>query len=280
VLANKIAFIEELANSGLADALDVTDGSRGIPLMPPGDFITAARDALGWTPRSGVALEFIPHFTTRDLNTMGLQSRLMGYFWQRIHNVILITGDPPKMSPTYPRSSAVFDVDSVGMVNFVHGCLNAGVDFGGRRLGRHANPRTHFTIGTGFEPEALDLPHELEKLENKIGGGADYVMTQPAFRNEPLAVLDPYRNRIPVLIGVMILTGLEHARRVGQVPGVTIPDTIYARLAAFDRPDDQARVGRDIAFEQIRWIKANGWPGLYLMSPSSHRPILEVLGGA
>ncbi len=278
VLAHKIEFIRQLADSGLADALDVTDGSRGIPLVPPGDFITVVRNALNWTPESGDELELVPHFTSRDLNVMGLQSRLMGYFWQRIHNVIFITGDPPKMSPTYPRSTAVFDADSVGMVNFAHRCLNAGVDFGGKRLGTQDDPRTHFTIGTGFEPEALDSARELEKLRNKIGGGADYVMTQPAFRREPLAILDPYRERIPILIGVMILTGLEHAKRVGQVPGVTIPDTVYERLAAFDAPADQARVGRDIAIEQIRWIKANGWSGLYLMSPSSHRPILDVLG--
>ena len=171
----------------------------------------------------------------------------------------------------------MFDADSVGMVNFVHRCMNAGLDFGGQRLGRHEDPRTHFTIGTGFEPEALDMTRELQKLDNKIGGGADYVMTQPAFRSGPLAVLEPYRGRIPILVGVMILTGLEHARRVGQVPGVTIPQSVFQRLEAFDSLEDQAKVGRDIAMEQVRWIRENGWAGLYLMSPSSHRPILDVL---
>ncbi len=280
VLQQKIDFVSELAASGLADALDVTDGSRGIPLVPPGDFIGLIRKGLGWEPASGDRLELIPHFTTRDLNMMGIQSRLMGYHFRGIHNVILITGDPPKMSPTYPRSTAVFDVDSVGMVGFVQTCLNAGVDFGGQRLGKHEDPRTHFTVGTGFEPEALDASRELEKLENKIAGGADYVMTQPAFRNEPLAILDPYRQRVPILVGVMILTGLEHANRVAKVPGVTIPRSIFERLEAYPSPQDQAKVGRDIAVEQIRWIRAGGWAGLYLMSPASHRPVIEVLGAA
>ena len=96
-------LIGELATSGLADALDLTDGSRGIPLMPPGDFIHLIRHRLGWKTED--ALELIPHFALRDLNTMGLQSRLIGYWANRIHNVLLITGDPPKMSPTYPRRS-------------------------------------------------------------------------------------------------------------------------------------------------------------------------------
>lgn len=278
VLEKKIDFVRELAESGLADALDVTDGSRGIPLVPPGDFIASIRDSLGWTAETGDRLELIPHYTTRDLNVMGLQSRLMGYHWRRINNVIFITGDPPKMSPTYPRSTAVFDANSIDMIKYTQGCLNAGVDFGGQLLGRHDNPRTHFTIGTGFEPEALDIKSEMEKLENKIDAGADYVMTQPAFRNEALAIMEPYRKRIPILVGVMILTSLEHAKRVGQVPGVTIPTSVLERLASFDSPEDQALAGQDIAMEQIRWTREQGWSGLYLMSPASHQRVIEILG--
>jgi len=278
VLQHKIDFVKELADSGLADALDITDGSRGIPLMPPGDFIACIRENLGWRADGGDKLELIPHYTTRDLNVMGLQSRLMGYYARRINNVLYITGDPPKMSPSYPRSTAVFDANSVDMVKYTQGCLNAGVDFGGQLLGKHGNPQTHFTIGSGFEPEAVDSKTELQKLESKIHAGADYLMTQPVFRNEALSILDPYRNDISVLVGVMVLTGLEHAKRVGQVPGVTIPDSVFERLAKFDSLEDQALAGRDIAMEQICWVKEQGWSGLYLMSPASHDRVIETLG--
>ncbi|MBN98049.1 MAG: hypothetical protein CME16_02195, partial [Gemmatimonadetes bacterium] len=219
----------------------------------------------------------IPHFTTRDLNAMGMQSRLVGYWANRIHNVLFITGDPPKMSPTYPRSTAVYDFDSTTMIHYTHSCLNAGVDFGGRPLGQHAEPRTRFTIGSGFEPEALNIENEVEKLRHKIGAGADYVMTQPAFRFDPLGVLDSFRPQVPILIGVMIATSLEHARRIGQVPGVVVPQSMYERLGKYENSADQARIGRDIAVEQVRWIKKRGWAGLYLMSPASHQPIIEIL---
>ena len=33
----------------------------------------------------------------------------------------------------------------------------------------------------------------------------------------------------------------------------------------------------ELAAEQVRWIRDNGWAGLYLMSPSAHQPVLEVL---
>jgi homocysteine S-methyltransferase len=271
VTQSKVDTIRQLADSGIVDAVDITDGSRGIPLMPPGDFIQIIRAQLG------EALEFIPHFTARDLNLMGVQSRLIGYHANRIHNILFITGDPPKMSPTYPRSSAVFDLDSPAMVRLTHSCLNAGVDFGGAPLGKQTDPRTHFTIGTGFEPESVNRERELEKLRAKLDNGADYVMTQPAFRHEPLAALDPFRDRCAFLIGVMVLSNLDHARRMTEIPGVVLPDEILQKLAAFEKPEDQAKAARDIAIEQIRWVKREGWPGLYLMSPTGPAGTLDIL---
>ena len=277
VLARKIEFVRTLAASGLVDALDVTDGSLGIPLMPPGDFINVLREGLGWASATGDDIEFIAHFTTRDLNVLGLQSRLLGYWGNRIHNMLFITGDPPKMSPTYPRSTAVFDLDSVDMIHLAQGFLNRGLDFGGQPLGKHADPRTHFTIGSGFEPEAVDRAHELDKLRHKIDRGADYIMTQPVFRYEPLDMLEPFRPQVAILVGVMILTGLEHARRVAKIPGVSIPTDFIDRLAAYADPADQAKVARDIAIEQARWVKRQGWAGLYLMSSGLMQLTLDVL---
>ena len=274
--AGKIDFVRALAESGLADAVDVTDGSRGIPLMPPGDFIQATRRDLDWQP-GNEPLELIPHFTARDLNVMGVQSRLIGYWANGIHNVIFITGDPPKMSPSYPRSTAVFDFDSVGLIHYTHGSLNAGVDFGGQPLGRHADPRTHFTIGTGFEPEAVDGDEEIERLRRKLDAGADYIMTQPVFRLEALDALHPFRSQTRILVGVLILRGLEHARRIDDIPGVTVPREILERLASPSSEEDQRREGELIAAEQIQWARQQGWSGLYLMSPATHRPVVEVL---
>ena len=272
-----VDFVGRLAASGLADALDITDGSRGIPLMPPGDFVHVLRRRLGWTAAGGDGLELIPHFTSRDLNLMGVQARLIGYWANRIHNVLFITGDPPKMAPTYPRSTAVFDLDSVEMVRLTHARLNAGLDFGGQPLGRHRDPRTRFTIGTGFEPEAPARERELERLRRKIDAGADYVMTQPVFRPEALDGLEPFRERVAVLAGVLVLRSLDHALRMRAVPGMVVPDEVVGRLEACREADDQARTGAEIAAGQIRRLRAEGWSGVYLMSPAGHGPVFEVL---
>jgi homocysteine S-methyltransferase len=277
VIQRKIDAIAELAVCGLADAVDFTDGSRGIPLISPGDYIHLIRERLKWTAATGDPLELIPHFTARDLNVMGVQSRLIGYHANRIHNVLFVTGDPPKMSPTYPRSTAVFDLDSIAMIKLAHSCLNAGVDFGGMPLGKHADPRTHFTLGAGVELEAQDMKRELSRLQQKIDAGVDYVMTQPAFHHGALAALEKFRSQKPFLIGVMVLTSFEQAQRAAKVPGVVIPDAILQRFAALPNVADQTKVGQEIAAEQIRWLVREGWSGVYLMSTAAGSGTVDVL---
>ena len=75
----------------------------------------------------------------------------------------------------------------------------------------------------------------------------------------------------------MVLRGLEHARRIAEVPGVVVPEKIFARLAVYADPADQAKAGVELAAEQVRQVRAEGWSGLYLMSPAGHQPVLEVL---
>ena len=208
---------------------------------------------------------------------MGLQSRLIGYWANRIHNVLLITGDPPKMSPTYPRSSAVFDMDSATLIRYVQNHLNAGVDFGGQKLGSHRDPRTRFTVGTGFEPEALDMKSEMEKLERKLEARVDYIMTQPVFNHAALDALTPFREQSALLVGVLILANADHARRMAAVPGMVVPDEVLARLARYDKAEDQAAAGAELAAEQVQRIRREGWSGVYLMSPASHSRIIDVL---
>ena len=201
----------------------------------------------------------------------------MGYHLRGIKNVLFITGDPPKMSPTYPRSSAVFDMDSVQMIRATAGQLNQGRDFGGNPLGGEDAVGTSFTVGTGFEPEALNMERELDRLQAKIDAGAHYVMTQPVFDGSSLKVLEPYRGDVPILPGVMVIRSVDHATRIANVPGVNVPPAIFDQLSHFDQPKDQARVGLDMAVEQARSYKSEGWSGLYLMSPASMGAAVEVL---
>ena len=45
----------------------------------------------------------------------------------------------------------------------------------------------------------------------------------------------------------------------------------------YESEANQAQTSIELAAEQTRWIRSEGWAGLYLMSPYSHHPVLEVL---
>lgn len=268
-------MVRDLVDGNLADAVDITDGSRGIPLVPPGDLVELIRSRLEW--RDHDDLEFIAHFAGRDLNTLAVQSRLMGYHLRGIRNVLFITGDPPKMSPTYPRSSAVFDLNSVQMIRATAGQLNSGRDFGGNPLGGELDSGTKFLVGTGFEPEAINVEQELDRLRSKIDAGADYVMTQPVFDSSAMSSIESARDSVAVLPGVMVLRSKAHAERIAQVPGVNLPQLVIESFDKYSDKADQAKVGLDLAIDQAHQYRSQGWAGIYLMSPASLGAAKQVL---
>ncbi|HEX9161897.1 MAG TPA: bifunctional homocysteine S-methyltransferase/methylenetetrahydrofolate reductase, partial [Thermoanaerobaculia bacterium] len=98
-----------------------------------------------------VGIETVLHYCCRDRNLLGMHSDLLGCAALGLHNVLLITGDPPKMGP-YPDATAVFDIDSIGLTNMVS-LMNRGLDLGGNPFGEP----TCFTIGVGVNPGHLDL---------------------------------------------------------------------------------------------------------------------------
>ena len=52
-------------------------------------------------------IEAVLHYCCRDRNLLGMMSDLLGAAALGLHNLLIITGDPPKMGP-YPDATAVF----------------------------------------------------------------------------------------------------------------------------------------------------------------------------
>jgi len=77
-------------------------------------------------------IETVLHYTCRDRNILSIQSDLLGASSIGLHNILCLTGDPPKLG-NYPDATAVFDVDSIGLVNIVRR-LNHGLDIGANAI--------------------------------------------------------------------------------------------------------------------------------------------------
>jgi methionine synthase I (cobalamin-dependent)/5,10-methylenetetrahydrofolate reductase len=214
--AEMVSQCRELKQAGI-DAVNVLDSAR-------------AQSRMGVVPAAliiqrEVGLEPVFHYTCRDRNMLGMLSDLLGAAAGGLRNVLIVTGDPPAMGP-YPDSTAVFDIDSIGLTNLLHR-LNQGLDPGGNSIGEP----TRYVVGVALN-QGAESERELERFAWKVEAGADFAVTQPVFDPERLErFLGRARSPIPILAGIWPLTSLRNAEFLAnEVPGVHVPPAILDRM--------------------------------------------------
>ena len=251
------------------DAINIPDSPRASARM--------SNQALSLLVQQEVGIEAILHYTCRDRNVLSMQSDLLGAAALGIHNLICITGDPPKMG-NYPDATAVFDVDAIGLVNIVHN-LNRGLDIGGNPLGTG----TSFVIGVGANPGLPNIDEEIKRFEYKVEAGAECAVTQPVF---DLTLLETFLRRIehcqiPVIAGIWPLVSVRNAEFMKNELRVSVPDSILERMAGAKTPEAAREEGITIAREMLIAVR-DMVQGAQISAPSgrytSAADVLEALG--
>jgi methionine synthase / methylenetetrahydrofolate reductase (NADH) len=269
--ANPEALIETaraLRESGRAQFVDVNDNPRARARMS-GIMASVAIERF-------TGLETIPHLTPRDSTITGLESLLLGAHAEGVRNILAVTGDPPEAGD-YPGTHAVYEVDSIGLVELI-AKLNAGEDWHGRAI----DAPTTFFPGVAVNPTADDLELEVDRFHRKLAAGARYAMTQILF---DLEALDAFRERIggswpvPVLVGVWPIRTTETLIRVhNEVPGIVVPEHVQERYRAAGA--GARDVGLALGRELIEAARERA-SGVYVMAPF-RRPldVVELLPDA
>ncbi|HEU5415816.1 MAG TPA: bifunctional homocysteine S-methyltransferase/methylenetetrahydrofolate reductase [Candidatus Angelobacter sp.] len=252
------------------DAINIPDSPRASARMSNLALCTLVQQQAG--------IETVLHFTCRDRNVLSMQSELLGCYTMGMHNLICITGDPPKMG-NYPDATAVFDVDAIGLVNIVHN-LNFGLDIGGNPIGTG----TKFVIGVGANPGLVNIEEEIRRFEYKVEAGADYAVTQPVF---DVNLLEQFlrrieHHRIPVLAGIWPLTSVRNAEFMKNELRVSVPDAILERMAKAPNAEAARAEGILIAREMLRQVRGLV-QGAQVAAPlgrySSAIEVLDGMGG-
>ncbi|MEK6302658.1 MAG: bifunctional homocysteine S-methyltransferase/methylenetetrahydrofolate reductase [Acidobacteriota bacterium] len=238
-----LASTKLLKDAGV-DAVNVPDGPRAQSRMGVLAVSTLIEQRVG--------IETVVHYCCRDRNLLGMTSDLLGAGGLGLRNLLIITGDPPKMGP-YPEATAVFDIDSIGLVNLVNR-LNHGLDIGGNPIGKP----TSFYIGVGVNPCAVDMDYELRRFEWKVEAGAEYAITQPTFDVKQLRdFLKRIEHcRIPVIAGIWPLVSYRNAEFLAnEVPGVVVPPEVLRRMERITDKDAAREEGLAIARETLLEVK-------------------------
>ncbi|MEC8022838.1 MAG: bifunctional homocysteine S-methyltransferase/methylenetetrahydrofolate reductase [Myxococcota bacterium] len=248
------------------DVINIADGPRASVRM--------SNQALALLVRQELEMDSILHVCARDRNLLGLQSDLLADHVLGLRNLVMITGDPPKLGD-YPHATAVFDLDSIGLLRMVEG-LNRGVDPAGREIGK----RTQFFAACGAEPAALDYDRELRRLEEKIEHGAALVMTQPVYDPSILERFldDTAHLDVPILVGLLPLASHRNAEFLhNEVPGMKIPEAIRERMKQADKGPAARALGVKIAQEALASV-VHRVVGAYIMPPfGRYQAALEIL---
>ncbi len=213
-----------------------------------------------------VGIETVVHYTCRDKNMLGMISDLLGAAAAGLRNVLVVSGDPPALGP-YPDTTAVFDIDSIGLTNVLHG-LNCGLDPGGSSIGAP----TEWVVGVAANQGAVDQEREVRRFGYKVEAGADFAVTQPVFDPEALErFLERVSAwRVPVVAGIWPLLNLRNAEFLAnEVPGITVPSTVVERMRAAEEsgPDAAMDEGITIACEMIEAMR-DQVQGFHLSAPA------------
>ncbi len=222
------------------DAINIADGPRASARMSPLSLAMLFKHQLG--------VETIIHYCCRDRNLLGMQADLIGAHALGLRNILIITGDPPKMGD-YPSATAVFDVDAIGLTQIANR-LNHGADLAGNPIGEP----TALHIGVGANPGAVNIEEEIKRFYYKVEAGAEFVMTQPVY---DFRLFENFMNRIqdvkiPILLGILPLASAKNAEFLhNEVPGMSIPEHIRKRMRDAGDGESGRNEGIKIAQEAL-----------------------------
>ena len=246
-----------LADAG-ADVIDVADSPLARMRMSPW--------AVCQLIQSNIEIETTLHFPTRGRNLLRVQGDLLAAHAMQIRNVFVIMGDPTAIGD-YPDASDSYDLVPTGLIHLIKEGFNLGVDHSGGKIGQP----TSFFVGAALNLCPSNPEREKKVLLKKIRSGADFFLTQPVFdADKARAFIQSVEAEhgpleIPILVGILPLVTDRHARFLhNEVPGITIPDAIQARMStAGEGAEDE---GAAIAGELIEDLRSD-FQGVYFMPP-------------
>jgi homocysteine S-methyltransferase len=258
--------VARLLKQAGADAVDVADN--------PMARVRVSSMALAHFIRRETGLSTILHMTCRDRNLLALQSELLGASLLGVEGVLCLGGDPAALGD-FPTATSVNDVNVVGLIKIVRS-LNTGLDFSNNPTGAP----TQFAIGCGVSLSPQDMGKEIDKLKQRLDSGATFAMSQPVFSLrtaerflETVAKLD-----VRILPGLLPVASLKQALYLNnEVPGMSLPPELIAKLESLEKREDQLALGVDLARELLAGLRGMA-PGAYLTAGGRRMPVLvEVL---
>jgi len=183
-----------------------------------------------------------------------------------IRHLVALRGDAPKDQAVAPPGERDFGY-AADLVAFVK-------KRGGFRMAVAGYPETH--------PEALSPEDDLARFASKSASGADWAITQLFFDNKDyfafVARARAAGVNVPIVPGIMPVTGYAQLKRFVAMCGAKIPDELEARLAPIQNDSEAViREGIEWGARQCRELLDAGAPGIHFYTLNRSRSTTDIL---
>ncbi len=216
-----MAIAEAALSDGRISAVSITDNPGGHPSLSP--------DVLG-TDIIRKGMDVIVHFTCRDQNRVGLESRALQMGHMGIRNILALTGDYSGEGFA-GKGAPVFDLDAVSLLVML------------KMMGEGTlapDDREDFFVGCAVSPFKQSWEEgfcQYAKMRKKVSASARFIITQLGYDvrkfHELLRIQRDWSLQIPTLGSVYVLTpGAAKTMAKGRVPGVVVTPELLKRVQA------------------------------------------------
>ena len=211
-------------------------------------------------------IKVMPHICCRDRNMISIRSSLLGAYIHGIRNLLIVTGDPVP-SANRAKTTAVFDYNSVQLMDFV------------KEMNLEHFTTEPFYFGGALNHGRGNLDREIERMQKKIAAGATYFLTQPIFSVEDVERIRRVKEKLDtkILCGIMPLVSYRNACFIkNEFTGIHVPEEIVNRYHPDMSKEEAEIVGAQIAREMMELLDPIA-DGYYFMLPFNRVSLMDKI---
>jgi len=226
----------------------------------PGAADRTSRTVAWVRDRLGADADVVPHVVAAGATRPSVRATLAGYRALGVRHLVAIRGDVPAgasvIAGEFPHAA--------DLVAFIR--AEAGEAF-------HIEAAAH----PEFHPEASGAEADLAYFAAKVAAGVDSALTQYFYNADAyFSFVESCARRgvrLPIVPGIMPITGYERLARFSAAAGVEIPRWLRLRLDGLaSQPDALVAFGVDVISRLGEQLLAGGAPGLHFYTMNRAEP--------
>jgi methylenetetrahydrofolate reductase (NADPH) len=215
--------------------------------------------------KKSLKIEPVIHFTCVSHSRTEIKNYLDKMKNNNINNILALRGDPPKGEEKFTAPIDGFSYANQ-LVEFISTLGNFNIAVAGY-------PEGHI--------EAKDFKTDLTNLKKKVDAGAEIIITQLFFDNNDFFIFSDELLKmdinIPVIPGIIPVTGINQIEKISNLCGAKIPDKLISQLSKYKDEKDIYNAGIEYSIRQCEELKIWGVPAFHFYTLNKSDACVKII---